>query len=304
MLRPGSDQARWLLPFLLIVAGWYVERPGRKPGYGSRLTIVGGVIVFAAGLGLHPPRLGHRRHSSALERGRRARSARASSVATLTSLLAGPGAFVVLLGALVVGGLMLLFNLTLRGLLRRCHGGGRCWSAQSPRRARALAGSAAEAAARRNGTTASASPPARPARRTSSGPDPTAARRAGPADRADRRRSSTTSARDQQSVAAQPDGLERPRRSARRAAPLPGGAGRGQPRTAVAAPTMPTALESLNADRVWTMPGQSTSCEPRPSRRSAATGSTTSATSRIIEEKLLSFQIPATVVARRTPARS
>ena len=50
-LRPIVGQGAWLLALLLIVAGVLVERPSQV-GYGSALAIVGGLIVFVAGLGL------------------------------------------------------------------------------------------------------------------------------------------------------------------------------------------------------------------------------------------------------------
>src|SRR6187551_4015695 len=51
LLRPTVGQGAWLLAILLIVAGVVIERPTQL-GYGSMLAVVGGLIVFAAGLGL------------------------------------------------------------------------------------------------------------------------------------------------------------------------------------------------------------------------------------------------------------
>ena len=51
ILRPAFGQGAWLLALLLIVAGVVIERPPAA-GYGSMLTIIGGLLVFAAGLGM------------------------------------------------------------------------------------------------------------------------------------------------------------------------------------------------------------------------------------------------------------
>src|SRR5512141_2103322 len=50
---PWFGSVRWLLPFLLLAAGWHVELgPGRRPGSGWGLTLIGVGIAYAGLLGL------------------------------------------------------------------------------------------------------------------------------------------------------------------------------------------------------------------------------------------------------------
>src|SRR3990170_5026785 len=49
---PWFGSLRWLLPFLLLGAGWYVEwGPGRQPASGWGLTIVGIAVAYLGLLG-------------------------------------------------------------------------------------------------------------------------------------------------------------------------------------------------------------------------------------------------------------
>jgi hypothetical protein len=49
---PWFGSLRWLLPFLLLGGGWYVEwGPGRRPASGWGVTILGIVIAYVGLLG-------------------------------------------------------------------------------------------------------------------------------------------------------------------------------------------------------------------------------------------------------------
>src|SRR3954469_8636075 len=121
ILRPAFGQGAWLLAVLLIVAGVVIERPPES-GYGSALTIVGGLIVFVAGLGMIHLIWGHGSTDAALRGGGGLLGDALSAL--LSTLVSSIGAFVVLLG-LIVAGLMLMFNTSLRALLSPVTGGGR-----------------------------------------------------------------------------------------------------------------------------------------------------------------------------------
>jgi S-DNA-T family DNA segregation ATPase FtsK/SpoIIIE len=153
-LRPLFGQGAWLLAILLIVAGIAVERPGTL-GYGSSLTLIGGLVVFAAGLGLIHLIWGHGSADAALRDGGGALGIALSR--GLSDLISPIGAFVVLLG-LLVAGILLLFNITLRTLLTPVAGGGRMIAKAMATPARALAEGAsarrAEAAANARSTEA------------------------------------------------------------------------------------------------------------------------------------------------------
>ncbi|CAN5786951.1 DNA translocase FtsK [soil metagenome] len=135
ILRPAFGHGAWLLAALLIVAGVLVERPARV-GYGSSLAIFGGLIVFVAGLGLIHLVWGRGSGQQALRDGGGALGNSLS--ATLTDLVAPIGAFVILVG-LLVAGLLLLLNVTLRGLLSPVTGGGRMIASALATPARAIA---------------------------------------------------------------------------------------------------------------------------------------------------------------------
>ncbi|HUP83817.1 MAG TPA: DNA translocase FtsK 4TM domain-containing protein, partial [Candidatus Limnocylindria bacterium] len=134
-LLPLFGQGAWLLAILLIVAGIAVERPGTL-GYGSSLTILGGLIVFVAGLGLIHLVWGTGIGDTALRAGGGALGNTLSR--GLSDLISWPGALVVLLG-LLVGGVLLLFNITLRTLLTPVAGGGKMIAKAMATPARALA---------------------------------------------------------------------------------------------------------------------------------------------------------------------
>ncbi|HSO30031.1 MAG TPA: DNA translocase FtsK, partial [Candidatus Sulfomarinibacteraceae bacterium] len=104
---PWFGSLRWLLPFLLLGGGWYLEwGPGRRAASGWGVTIVGIVVAY---LGI----LGAVQITGLWSGGRLGRFWENLLVAPLTA----PGAFVLLV-ALAAVGLMLAFNLPLRELVR------------------------------------------------------------------------------------------------------------------------------------------------------------------------------------------
>ena len=139
LLRPAFGQGAWLLAVLLIVAG-IAGRAAAQVGYGSSLAIMGGLFVFAAGLGLI--------HLVWGNGAQQARSAQGGGVLgnTLSSLLSDLvstiGAFIVLSG-FSWRACMLLLNVTLRGLLSPVAGGGRMLANALATPARAIAEGAA-----------------------------------------------------------------------------------------------------------------------------------------------------------------
>ena len=113
VLRPAFGQGAWLLPVLLLLAGVFVERaPNTGSGWG--VTALGGFIAFLGGLGLIHLVWGQGAGEDALRDGGGWLGAQLSGF--LSDLLSPPGAFVVLLG-MVLAGVVMLFNLTVRGLL-------------------------------------------------------------------------------------------------------------------------------------------------------------------------------------------
>src|SRR3990170_547871 len=104
---PWFGSLRWLLPFLLLGAGWYVEwGPGRQPQSGWGITIVGIVVAY---MGL----LGSVQITGLASGGRLGRFLEDLFVAPLTA----PGGFVLLVAIGAVG-LMLALNLPLRELVK------------------------------------------------------------------------------------------------------------------------------------------------------------------------------------------
>ena len=272
-LRPAFGQGAWLLPVLLLIAGVFVERaPSAGNGWG--VTAVGGLITFVGALGLIHLVWGRGSTPQALRDG--GGWLGSSFSGGLSALVSPPGAFVVLLG-LVVAGVLLLFNLTIRGLLRPVAAGGR-----------ALAGAmaAAEGDAIEPGPPVATAIAAAPAQERS---------------RAGRGRGAS------EPLPAEPPTPDLP-------VPLPSPAPVSQTVWAGAAGALPVAaalsatgdnalLEAEDAptplhDRPWILP----SLELLDPLRPRASGSVLDheRNIRIIEEKLRSFQIPATVTGTNT----
>jgi hypothetical protein len=105
---PYFGTGRWLLPFVLLLSGWYVEwGPGKEPGAPWGRTLLGISMAFGGSLGLL--------QLIDLNRFTGGRIGRFLED-LLEPLLTTPGAFIVLL-LLFVAGLLIAFDLPLRSML-------------------------------------------------------------------------------------------------------------------------------------------------------------------------------------------
>jgi S-DNA-T family DNA segregation ATPase FtsK/SpoIIIE len=103
---PWFGSLRWLLPFLLLAAGWYLEwGPGSRPGSGWGRTLIGTSLAYLGVLGV--VQIVAERGGGHLGR---------FFAGLLTPLFTAPGAVVILL-ALVAIGLMIGFNMRPSDLL-------------------------------------------------------------------------------------------------------------------------------------------------------------------------------------------
>ncbi len=283
-IAPWFETGRWLLPFLLLGGGWYVAGgPGRQPGSGWGMTLAGLTIAYIAALGAFEV-LNLELFEAERGGGRIGRFL----AGTLEPLLTGPGAFVLLI-AIAVLGVMLAFNLQLRELLSPVTGTAR-WvgstTARSMRRAQD-ARPPKPAAPPANGS-ARAPAPAKP---------PVAVPMATTAELvAARSILDEPAPRSSQSPVSQTVWTGPSDGTSAGVATRPGnGGGNGTARVATAVATdEPTAQQSLSAID-WVLPGVEL-LEPRVEGRVGA-GVDHDANKRRIEEKLLSFSIPAKVVA-------
>ena len=285
-IAPWFETGRWLFPFLLLGGGWYVAAgPGRHPGSGWGMTLLGLGIAFIGVLGAFEVLA---LDIFDLERGG-GRIGRFISE-TLQPLLTGPGTFVLCV-ALAVIGIMLAFNLRLRQLTDPVTGAGH-WvittAADSMRRTgNSSATPAAAAAARNNGKDATAKTPVAIA--------------VGPGDNG----AAAVGARSILDEPA-PRGASGPVSQTVWTGPKDGGSGGAPTRLGTSTTTPervaataiadvePTAMEALQAI-AWTLPTADL-LEPRSAGHSTAVFDHESRKRRI-EEKLLSFSIPAKVVA-------
>jgi S-DNA-T family DNA segregation ATPase FtsK/SpoIIIE len=110
---PWFGTLRWLLPFLLLTTGWYVEwGPGKAPGSGWGLTVVGVAVAYTGLLGaasiVFPP---------AARRGAAGGFVGTALADFFVPLVTSPGAVLLLLG-LAVAGVLIAFNLRLRDVAR------------------------------------------------------------------------------------------------------------------------------------------------------------------------------------------
>jgi len=110
---PWFGSLRWLLPFLLLATGWYIEwGPGKAPGSGWGLTLLGVVVAYAGLLGAAsvakpaapPVGAGGGRVGTFLAEGP-------------SSWITPVGAFILLV-ALGIAGVLIAFNLRLNQLTR------------------------------------------------------------------------------------------------------------------------------------------------------------------------------------------
>ena len=105
-IAPWFGTGRWLLPFVLLAAGIYVERARTRPG-GWELRLVGATIAFVAALGLIELMRLKAERRPIIGTSWRAVSA---------DLITRPGAFVVLLG-IMLAGLLIMLDVGLGDLL-------------------------------------------------------------------------------------------------------------------------------------------------------------------------------------------
>jgi S-DNA-T family DNA segregation ATPase FtsK/SpoIIIE len=160
VFAPWFGTMRWLLPFFLLVAGWWLEwGPGTRPGSGWGITLLGmsityvGIVGAAQVLGVSGGRVGR------------------ALAGTLTDWFTAPGAFILLVGLAVLG-IIVGFGIPLRRLMHPAVGTARWFGATAAASMRrtatdddavstAAAGEAAIAAntrARTNGKTVPAAP--------------------------------------------------------------------------------------------------------------------------------------------------
>jgi DNA segregation ATPase FtsK/SpoIIIE, S-DNA-T family len=117
-VAPWFGSLRWLLPFLLLGGGWYMEwGPGKKPTSGWGLTLAGIAIAYGGLLGAATVIIPAVTKPAASARGAAGGRIGTFLADTLSPLLTHPGAFVVLVAIGVVG-VLLAFNLRLRDLTR------------------------------------------------------------------------------------------------------------------------------------------------------------------------------------------
>ncbi len=106
---PYFGTGRWLLPFVLLLSGWYLEwGPGRDPGAPWGRTLLGIAMAYVGVLGL----MQLIEFSGEFTGGRIGRFLDGLFEPALTT----PGAFVILLG-LTIAGLLIAFDMPLRALL-------------------------------------------------------------------------------------------------------------------------------------------------------------------------------------------
>ncbi|HEU4918224.1 MAG TPA: DNA translocase FtsK, partial [Candidatus Limnocylindrales bacterium] len=263
---PWFGSVRWLLPFLLLATGAYVEwGPGKRPNSGWGLTVLGTVMAYAGLLGFVEVLGG-------FSGGRIGRFLEG----VLVPLVTAPGA-VVLLMALAIGGLLVAFNLQLKELLGPVTGFARWASSTTAASLRRGPANGGPVGARDRGRSAATGADAA---RTNGRPGGEAAgeRPNGSGSILDQPAPSAGQAPMSQTVwTGMGDGIP--------------SAGRRRSGLGLATEA-PTALESLQAVD-WTLPSIELLAPPAAGRAGATLDHDENR--RRIEEKLLSFAIPAKV---------
>ncbi len=139
---PYFGAARFLFPLVLLTAGWYTEwGPGKEPGAPWGRTLLGMTLAYAAFLGLIQI-VNFRGEFTGGRIGRFLES-------LLAPLLTTPGAFIILVGLLIVG-ILIAFDMPLRAVLAPLLKGARAAGSTLQDRTPKTAGAAAPA----NGKTA------------------------------------------------------------------------------------------------------------------------------------------------------
>jgi DNA segregation ATPase FtsK/SpoIIIE, S-DNA-T family len=277
-IAPWFETGRWLLPFLLLGAGAYLEwGPGRRPNSGWGATIVGVAISFVGFLGafevLDVNLFGAERGGGRIGR---------FLAGLLEPLLTSPGAFVVCAAIFAIG-LMIAFNLQLKELLRpiaRSAGSIGRWTR-----------STAAASFERSQGSSEKRPAPKPVAPSPLEPRTEGAPRGSILDEPGLR--GAPAPMSQTVWTGSGDGVAGSPGRNRTGSTALDGRLTGSNGTATALGEPPTALESLQAID-WTLPPIEL-LEPRPAGRVGA-GIDHEPNKRRIEEKLLSFAIPAKVV--------
>jgi S-DNA-T family DNA segregation ATPase FtsK/SpoIIIE len=113
---PWFGSLRWLLPIMLVGAGWYIEwGPGKTPGSGWGLTLAGIGIAYVGLLGAATVIFPAVLRPVASAHGAAGGRIGSFLVDSLSPLLTGAGAFVVLIAIAIIG-ILIAFNLRLRDL--------------------------------------------------------------------------------------------------------------------------------------------------------------------------------------------
>ena len=295
VLRPFFGQGAWLLGVLLLVAGAMVERaPAVGNGWGA--AAIGGLLIFIGGEGLIHLLSNRGGSAEALSQGGGSIGHFMSS--GLGALISPIGAFVVLL-AIVIAGILLLFQLTLRGLFQPVTRGGRAIAS-------ATTATVASAVSSRQDLGNQAAKTAQPV----AVPIVTAGA-AGQRGRSAEPRAATP---DYPPQLPTPVSSPAPMSQTVWSAPV----GEAPPRGAVTATAVATAVRPTTATtngaegavdagadavaprppRVWTLPEVASLDAARPAKGGAELDHQRNV--QIIEEKLRSFQIPAEVVGTNT----
>ncbi|HET7677411.1 MAG TPA: DNA translocase FtsK 4TM domain-containing protein [Candidatus Limnocylindrales bacterium] len=271
-IAPWVGTGRWLLPFLLLGTGVYLER-ARRGTTAWQLTLVGLLVTYVGLLGL--VQLTHIFEGSGGHIGR-------FLAGVLSTLVTPPGAFVSLV-ALTVAGLLLALDTSLRTLVspfsRWAMGLGALLVERTERPPEQAAPRGERERERGRAREATADEP--PADLPTPTPSP-----------APMSQTVWAGARERGAVAAAP--------------PAAGAPGTEDVRTAVAVAASPEEDGLLAAedaprplhDRTWSLPPLTLLDLPRPAPTGARLDHERNI--RIIEEKLRSFQIPATVTGTNT----